>query len=341
MISVSAPGKVHLIGEHAVVYGEPAIIAAIGMRAYVKAEKREEVSLGSINLGEKATFDIEEIRELTRNLSQQWKSCYSKGDFSQLSQSLREDPLNPLALTVGKSLELLNAPSGISLEINSKIPINAGLGSSSSMSVAVPKAISEAYDKHLNKDEINKIAYAMEKFHHGTPSGGDNSACCYGGFVWFQKEDGNIVSPLNAEIPYKLENFVIVYVKEPEKTTGELVQLVSTLNPEIRNPIIKKLGELTQEMRKALRNQDSKEIKKIINLAQEKLIKLGVSIKEIDHIYYEVKEIGGASKLSGAGGGGAMICYHEDLEKLIELVYDLGYDALKTEIGAEGVRVER
>jgi len=341
MISVSAPGKVHLIGEHAVVYGKPAIISAIGMRAHVKAEKRENISLESINLGKKAIFDIEEIRELTKNLSQQWKNCYSKGDFSQLSQSLREDPLTPLALTVGKSLELLNASSGISLEINSQIPINAGLGSSSSMSVAVPKAISEAYDNHLNKDEINKLAYTMEKFHHGTPSGGDNSACCYGGFVWFQKENGDIVNSLNNEIPHKLENFVIVYVKEPEKTTGELVQLVSTLNPEIRNPIIKKLGELTHEMRKALRNQNSKEIKTIINLAQEKLVKLGVSIKEIDHIHNEIKEIGGASKLSGAGGGGAMICYHEDQEKLIELIHDLGYNALKTEIGAEGVRVEK
>ncbi|MFQ5887789.1 MAG: mevalonate kinase, partial [Candidatus Hydrothermarchaeales archaeon] len=272
MISVSAPGKVHLIGEHSVVYGEPAIIAAIGMRAYVNAERTEEVTLSSTNLGEEATFDIEEIRTFTEKMNKQWKNCYAIKDFSSLTQRLKEERLNPLALTVGKSLELLNVPSGISIEINSKIPINAGLGSSSSMSVAVPKAISEAYDKHLNKDEVNKIAYQLERFHHGTPSGGDNSTCCYGGFVWFQKGDRNLVTPLKKEIPYKLENFVIVYIKEPERTTGELVQLVASLNPEKRNPIIKRLGELTHQMRKALQNKDPKGLKKIINLAQENLI---------------------------------------------------------------------
>ena len=273
-------------------------------------------------------------------MSQQWKNCHDKGDFTILNQSLRENPLNPLALTVGKSLEIMNISGGISLEINSEIPINAGLGSSSSMSVAVPKVISEAYEKNLNKKEINKIAYEMEKFNHGTPSGGDNSTCCYGGFVWFQKADKNNVTTLNEEIPHKIENFVIVYVKEPEKTTGELVQLVSSLNPGTRNPIIKRLGELTYKMRTALQNQDSKKLINIINQAQENLIDLGVSIDEIDQIYNEVKAIGGASKLSGAGGGGAMICYHENLEKLVNKISDIGYTALKTDIGVEGVRIE-
>ncbi|MFQ5975530.1 MAG: mevalonate kinase [Candidatus Hydrothermarchaeales archaeon] len=340
MISVSAPGKVHLIGEHSVVYGEPAIIATIGMRAHVKAEISEDVELNSINLGKEATFDIEEIREFTKKMNKQWKSCYAIKDFSSLTQHLKEKRLNPLALAVGKSLELLNVPSGISVEINTEIPINAGLGSSSSMAVAVSKAISEAYDKHLTKDEVNKIAYQIERFNHGTPSGGDNSTCCYGGFVWFQKGDENIVNPLKKEIPNKIENFVIVYVKEPEKTTGELVQLVGSLNPEIRSPIIKRLGELTHEMRSALQSKDSGKLKRIINQAQENLIKLGVSIDEIDQLHDEVKKIGGASKLSGAGGGGAMICYHDNLQTLVDLISDLGYTALKTDLGAEGVRIE-
>ncbi|MFQ6136465.1 MAG: mevalonate kinase [Candidatus Hydrothermarchaeales archaeon] len=342
MITVSAPGKVHLMGEHSVVYGEPAIIAAIGMRSQVKADKSEKVSVNSVNLTEKATWDLDEVRSFTVTLDDLWKNCFEDGDFTLLDNELKETGLNPLKIAIGRSLQLMEIPSGISIEIDSKIPMGAGLGSSASLSVAIPKAISETYSKPLPKHEINEVAYEIEKFNHGTPSGGDNSTCCYGGFVWFQKRSNdNIINPLKDEIPSELKNFVIAYVKEPEKTTGELVQMVRSLKPEIRIPIIKRLGELTVDMRNALRDGDSEKIKKLMNSAQENLAKLGISTKEIDQIYNEVKKIDGAAKISGAGGGGAMICYHDEPRELVDLISDLGHEALKTELGVEGVRVER
>ena len=62
MVKASAPGKVHLIGEHAVVYGEPAIIAAIGKRCYVDAEKSDKILIGSKELGS-FEFSTEELKE--------------------------------------------------------------------------------------------------------------------------------------------------------------------------------------------------------------------------------------------------------------------------------------
>ena len=78
-----------------------------------------------------------------------------------------------------------------------------------------------------------------------------------------------------------------------------------------------------------------------MNLAQELLAELGVSVDAIDRIHNAVKAIGGGAKLSGAGGGGYMVCYHEDLQLLEQTIRDLGYVPEQVELGVEGVRTER
>ncbi|MDI6721606.1 MAG: hypothetical protein QMD85_04400, partial [Candidatus Aenigmarchaeota archaeon] len=183
-------------------------------------------------------------------------------------------------------------------------------------------------------------AYELEKIIHGTPSGGDNSASCFGGLVWFQKSNPNIIMPLKNEISYKLENFVLVNSGPPEKNTGELIQHVRDLSERIRNPIIKEIGKMTHEMKEVLKRKDFSRMKEIINKTQKNLSKLGISTKNIDEITSAVRGMGGAAKLCGAGGGGIVLAYHEDKDQLLRTIKDLGYDTIETELGAEGVRVE-
>ena len=132
----------------------------------------------------------------------------------------------------------------------------------------------------------------------------------------------------------------MVYTKKPEKTTGELVQQVRDLDPKYRDPIIKTIGEATYKMREALQRKDFEAMKKLINVAQENLARLGVSIPEIDELCKEVKTIGGAAKGCGALGGGVVLCYHENKEKLLKVIRSLGYEPWETELAVEGVRVE-
>jgi mevalonate kinase len=210
------------------------------------------------------------------------------------------------------------------------------------MSVAIVKAVSELYNKNLTPEQINEIAFSIEKFNHGTPSGGDNSACCYGGLIWFQKSNPkNIIQSLKEEIPYKLENFVLVNAGKPQKTTGELVQHIRNLPDDYRNPRIKALGAATLAMRDALKQKDFGKMKALINFAQRYLSELGVSTPEINNIAKSVLSIGGAAKLCGAGGGGTVLCYHEDKDKLIETIANLGHKPMEVELGVEGARKEK
>ncbi len=340
MISVSAPGKVHLIGEHAVVYNKPAIIAAIGLRCKIRVEKNDKVSVESKEPSLSGEFSSTNVSVYNDKIAVLWHSCFENKDFSPLFKELKKDELNPFKAIMGKALEKLDIDSGISIKIDSAIPIGAGLGSSSALAVAITKAAATLYRKSIPDEKINEIAYECEKLMHGTPSGGDNSTCCFGGLIWFQKGSPNIIKSLKKEVPYKLDNFVIVHTGKPEKTTGELVQLVRNLDEDFRTERIDKIETATYKMLDALKKKDFVIMKEMINTTQSNLAELGVSTKKIDDLVEGVRKIDGAAKLCGAGGGGTVLCYHENKSKLLKIIREMEYKPIETSLGDEGVRVE-
>ena len=343
MIKTSAPGKVHLIGEHAVVYSEPAIIAAIGNRTYVDISPAKDITYQDIAWPDIShTWKVEQVFEITQKTFDLWKEGNEKKDFSKLFSFIKENGYEGYRASVlGLAMKNLGINQGFSITIDSKIPTGAGLGSSASRAVAMTKAIAELFEKELSLEEINEIAFQQEKLIHGTPSGGDNSACCFGGLVWFKKDQPkNQINSLKEEVPYKLENFVFVYTGPAQKTTGELVQLVRELDEGYRTERIKKIGEMTYEMLDVLRRRNFQRMKEIINQTQKNLAELKISTEKIDQIAESVQEIGGAAKLCGAGSGGIVLCYHQDKGKLIDLIKNIGYDPWETELAVEGVRVE-
>lgn len=342
-VKVSAPGKVHLIGEHAVVYGEPAILAAVGLRTHAEAEKSDKVWINDPQMGHNLQWSVKECLDFYHSLKKLWEEGASKkpADFSELF-SLSKGA-NFKKACVGTTLFRLGISQGIKIKLSGDIPSGSGLGSSSALSIAIAKSFAEVYRKRITLERLNEIAYEIEQFAHGMPPGADNSTCCYGGLVWFQKNfktgKADIIS-LKKEIPYEMKNFIIVHTGRPEKTTGELVQQVRMLDPEFRNPRMKRIGLLTGEMREALKKKDSTKIKNLINEDWKILSEFGLSTPVADKIIAKIVSIGGAAKLCGGCGGGIMLAYHENLEKLKSVIKKEGFEPMQVELGVEGVRVE-
>lgn len=340
MVTVSAPGKIIMIGDHSVVYGEPAIIASIGLRCYATAEKSDAIIVNDrrINSGK---FEVSEAIAFATRMEKLWGAGAQKNDFSELFQAMKSDSMSFKKAAIGKILKELGISAGAKLTLSSDIPPHVGgMGSSAAFAIVLTMAIAELNAKRLSLEKINEIAYGIEKMQHGNPSGGDNSACCYGGLIWFQRAQPNTIIPLKNEIPYALENFVIVNAGKRKKSTGELVQHVKNLPENYRNPRIKRLGACAREMRSALKARDFKSVKELMNTAQQNLSELGVSTKRIDEITGAVKAIGGGAKLSGAGGGGMVLCYHDDKAKMIKAIKQLGCAPIETALAVEGVRTE-
>jgi len=345
MIKTSAPGKVYLIGEHSVVYGEPAIIASVNRRTFVTIEPSAKITYLDLAWPDIShTWSQNEFSQLTQKTLEIWNVGNEKNNFSELFDFIKKNGYEGYRASVlGIAVKMLGIKKGFSITIDSQIPTGAGLGSSASRAVAITKAIAELFKKkNVSLERINEIAYEQEKIIHGTPSGGDNSTCCFGGLIWFQKtQPQNKIISLKKEVPCQLENFVFVYTGEPKKTTGELVQQVRDLNEEYRTERVKRIGQMSHQMLEVLKKKDFQRMKEIINQTQKNLAELGVSVKEIDEVAEAVQKIGGAAKLCGAGGGGIVLCYHENKKKLIELLKSLGYQPWETELAVEGVRVEQ
>lgn len=344
MITVSAPGKVHIIGEHAIVYGHPAIIAAVGKRIYVDAEKSSKVALRDARWNSTKEWSVQECRESADFARTLWETCREKGNFSQLVEWAKDSGYYRTywKALIGTALRMVNADGGISIHITRcDIPTGSGLGSSSAAAVAIAKAASEVYGRNFDLDKINEIAFECEKLAHGNPSGGDNSACCYGGLVWFQKSTPkNVIISLRDEISHKLENFLFVYTKEPEKSTGELVQMVKSIPEEERNTGMEELARMTHEMKIVLKHKNYSRMKEIMNRTNEILSSFNLSIPETDKIHSSVASIGGGAKMCGACGGGVMLAWHEDLDMLKREIRKLGFETFEADLGVEGVRVE-
>ncbi|MFH1105763.1 MAG: mevalonate kinase [Candidatus Aenigmatarchaeota archaeon] len=341
MIKVSAPGKVHLIGEHSVVYGEPAIISSIGLRCYATAVESDKIAVNDRRMNS-GRFRPDEAMKFSAEMEKLWQLGARKNDFSALFRAMKSNGMNYKKAAVGKILNELGISAGAKLALSSDIPPHVGgMGSSAAFAIVLTKAIADLNGKKLSLERINDIAFGIERLQHGNPSGGDNTACCYGGLIWFQRQtNSNIITSMKNEVPYELENFALVNAGKREKSTGELIQHIRNLGAVYRDPRIKRLGAYAQEMRNALGIKDFKKIAKLMNEAQKTLYELGVSTPAIDKIAGAVRSIGGGAKLSGAGGGGIMLCYHENRDLLAKTIKKLGYAPIETRLGVEGVRNE-
>lgn len=309
MIKVSAPCKIHLLGEHAVVYGKPALLAAVDLRVTVT------------------------LRE-------------AKGIYS--SPSVQNDKLKKIIEPIIKNeLKIKNFPP-YNLEISSQIPIGAGLGSSGAVSSAYIAALLSFLKVKWDLNLINKLAYEAEKVFHGNPSGADPATVIFGGLIWFRKEssDLKIIHQLPFSIPNKLsKNFVIINTGTPKQTTKDMVVFVKNLydkKPKIVQQFLEIQEKLVKELLPVIKEGNEKEFIRIIKEGEKNLESIGVASKFSQDIIREIEKVGGAAKICGAGASdgptGVLLCYHSNPQVIKDIAKGFNLDYFQTNLGVEGLR---
>lgn len=140
----SAPGKIYLFGEHAVVYGEPAIACAVDMRTRVKVKSSAKISISS--------------------------------DIGTTGLDFEVHPY------VSSAIQKMGSPE-ISVEISSQIPVGSGLGSSAAVTVATLAAINIECGLGCEKERIAQMAHEIEKEVQGAASPTDTFVSTFGGVI--------------------------------------------------------------------------------------------------------------------------------------------------------------
>ncbi|MFC7072522.1 mevalonate kinase [Halovenus rubra] len=326
MVTASAPGKVYLFGEHAVVYGEPAVPCAIGLRASVTAEER---SAG--------------MRIQASDLSLDGFTVEYDGEGRDHPDIDVPDTLVQAAMgyvdeAVTQVREAADAPeASFEITIESEIPLGAGLGSSAAVAAAAIEAGTRELGVEITPTEIAERAYRVENtVQDGQASRADTFCSTMGGAVRVEGDDcHSIESP---DLP-----FVIGY-DGGAGDTGALVAGVRERRKEYEfaADTIEAIGDVVRRGEQALTANDTEEIGNLMDFNHGLLSALGVSSRTLDSMVWAARNAGClGAKLTGAGGGGCIVALDPTPETLTALEYTHGCEeAFRAELDTDGVRVE-
>ena len=282
VIFAKAPGKIILFGEHAVVYGQPAIAIPVNK---VSATARVIPNLDT---------DPGNVRIQAPDI--------------QLDSALSELPLDhPIATAVRlvQNASEVDTLPGITLQISSTIPMAAGMGSSAAISIAIIRALSDFLGASLSADQVSTLAYQVEKIQHGTPSGIDNNVISHQKPVYFIRDEP--VEHLEIEAP---TYWVIADSgeKTPTRETVADVRKLYDSDPERLGELFNQIGTITQNARASLIKGDVDKLGHLMNANQNLLEQINLNSPALQHLINTARKAGAkGAKLSGGGRGGNII----------------------------------
>ncbi len=304
------------MGEHAVVYGKPALLVAVNLRLSVTIES--------------PSSSFPRTRESIIESSEPVDYIRHAIDVVQEHFQLKELP--PMHITV-----------------TSDIPAGFHLGSSAAVAVATVGAVTYFFKKIWNPVLINQLAYEVEKKQHGNPSGGDNTAITFGGFLWFRKELEFLKSiwQLPFKLPKNLDHFFLIDTGKPKETTGEMVAYVKLRFTKYELRMKRLFDQNEQQTRRitvALKEGREDELIDSMRIGERTLEGIGVVSKKVIPLIRSIEKAGGAAKILGGGGKadgvGFLLCYHHDPEKIEAFGTPFGFSIRHIQLGEEGVRLE-
>ncbi len=287
--SAKAIGKIILIGEHSVVYGQPAI-------AIPFPSAKIETKISKTN--SKIMID----------------SASYKGELSKAPKSL----LGLTSVIKAVLIELNKPLEGLNIEILSTIPSQRGMGSSAAVAAATIRALYKFFEVDLDQKTLSRFTNYSEKIYHGNPSGIDTAIVVEEKPLYYVKGQ-----PLQ-EFQYSLDGYLIVSDTGEKGQTKFAVSKVKSFidNNKVQGKqIVEKLGKLSILAKESISNNQVLELATIMNQAQALLRSLGVSNEAIENLVKVSLDNGAlASKLTGGGLGGCVItlCANKETAQKVE-----------------------
>ncbi len=314
-IEAFAPGKVILFGEHSVVHKRPAIAVAINRGVDVLLTSRED----NIVQVDVPLINYSQTNELTDN----------KLNFELDSQK------KMITDYIYEVINLFEFEHGFNLNVDIRMYLGAGLGSSAAVTVSCMKALSILAGVDMDKKTIAKEARNIEIKIQGAASPIDTSMSTYGGIIYI--DENFELERINFDMDLPL----IVSDCQISGNTGKLVESVRqkyVKYPEIVGNIFNAMQEIAKNAKNALECGNSEIIGDLMNLNQGLLDSIGVNTVELSDMVYLSREYGAkGSKLTGSGGGGCIIAYcPENIDAIYEEL-SKKYPTFKCEQSDEGV----
>jgi mevalonate kinase len=346
--AVSVPGKTILFGEHAAVYGRPALVTALDHRMIVTVT---EVSPGggAIRIemqggGSTRTVSREEADALAARARRGWTEAFTNGDGAAFRPVSVPGELAVLAVVLSTDARS-RACRDLSVKIESAIPTGSGFGSSAALAVGIAAACVRAAGNAVSLDAIAESALGIERYQHGRPSGVDVQAVLRGGVLWCRRADTGLEHEPLRDAAARLDAFRLFDSGLPAESTGEMVASVRRLrddDPARVESAFAETEDATRKGREALERGDADALVPIVRRASAALEAIGVVHPAVRSAIRAIEAQGGAAKISGAGGrtgegAGLVIVAHPDPAWHARFVAPPGWIAHRVRLGAPGL----
>ena len=318
-VTVSAPGKLMLFGEHAVVYDRPCIVTAVDQRMKAVVERQDE----DIFILDAPDVGVKKYKKPMKDLGQ--------GDIPKGAKFVE--------LAVLNFAKRYPFKGGVKIKTKSEFSSQYGFGSSSASTVCCIKALAEMLAKKIPNKQIFELSYKTVLDVQGKGSGFDAAAAIYGGTIYFWT-GGKIIKPLDT----KGLNLIVGYtgIKVDTVTMIDQVKELSEKHPKTIEGIYNQIQSIVEFAKKYLNLKDWEGLGELMNINHGYLEALGVSDAKLAELIYAARNSGVyGAKLSG-GGGDCMIGLSSDSKRraVEKAIKKAGGKIIKVRVNAEGVRVE-
>lgn len=333
-IKVLAPGKLILSGEHAVVYGHPALAMAINryVTATVTRESIPQILLDLSDLAHRSQWSLSALRLLKDRVKRNYHR-FIRGDYSIREVLQTPFELAQFALSVFAESLNLSLPHGVKVHVQSDLPIGCGLGSSAATIVSVLQATADYLQTPMSEEALFQLALEVENMQHGRSSGLDLRVALQGGCLYSQ---GGVIQ--KRHIPHL--PMYLVNTGAPITTTGQCVEKVAThFNAQ---PLGDAFSQVTNAMDVALQQQSTQKMQEAVRENHRLLKSIGVVPEKVQQFIEQVEAIGGAAKVCGAGAiagetAGAVLVIAEEEKVIHSLSTRFGYNIIPISGESRGV----
>ena len=280
MTVACASGKVILFGEHAVVYGQPAIAVPV-----TQVQARAGVEMGLEGQG--ITIVAEDLER-----------SYS------LEQAPPDDVLRAIVVSTLEHIGV-GTKHDLTVTVSSTIPIARGLGSGAAVSTAIVRALGEHFGHPLSTQTISALVYETEKIHHGTPSGIDNTVIAFEKPVYFVRD--RKIEIFSVKSPFLLV-IADTGIASPTKIAVSHVRRAWEREREKYEELFDEIGTIAEMGRQAIERGEIETVGQLMNENHRLLQLISVSSPELEGLVEAAHQSGAlGAKLSGAGRGGNII----------------------------------
>ena len=302
MATCSAPGKIYLFGEHAVVYGKRAIASAINLRTTATVAESARTTITSL-LG---TTGI---------------------DYT----------VHPY---ISRCIESLGVPA-VSVRINSEIPVGSGLGSSAAAVIATLGALNAEFDLGMDKTAIAEAGHQIERDVQGAASPTDTLVSTMGGTIVITPGASPPVSAKLRLIDCDIVIGDTREFSSTKELVGN-VRILHERYPAIMNPIFDTIDHLAEIGVPLIEKGDYGSVGELMNINHGLLDGIGVGSAKLSALVYAARAAGAwGAKITGAGGGGCVVALADDAEAVASAISDAGGDAIITKASEAGVHVRK